>query len=710
MRLRFTGSASAPGYRPRLAWLVILVSLIFPIAGGLAAEPPPLPPLPSGTNAGAPPAMDQAMSSAGWLQDIFIKLERELVEDITMLPAAPGAIEREWRTFDRNGSSLGALVNIGWVVLVACLALGAERLASRGLAQRTLRAIRLRPEGPTMSALLRLLLFDAIGLAVFAAVFIYGRHWLMHEGVPVPLMILAANVLIRWRIGMLIFNLLLRPHDPPFRLIALPDDEARRLSRFLSAALLAILVLVGFGRYGLMDEDSGAPHVVALIVVSLVCALNAWIVFRARAAAQTLIRGSGAGVGAALRDAIARAWTPLGMAYVAGVFVFYIFGLSLGLLSYFHAAISSLGVILVLLVLDKLAARARAAAAGSPDRVEDLVAQTSRRLFRAAVLAAAAMLLAWLWIEAIEMSGTAFSRAMYSAAIAVGSLFAAYMLWELTRLGIDRHLHVGGSGPKLPGDDDEQTTPGSRLQTMLPMLRAAAGALIAVIALLTVLSHLGIDTAPLIAGAGVFGLAISFGAQSLVRDIISGLFYIWDDAFRVGEYIDTGRLKGTVEALGIRSVKVRHHNGPLHTIPYGQLGAVTNQSRDFATIKFNLRLEPGSDIELVRKTAKRIGIDMQDEPAIASEVILPLKMQGITEVTETALVVRFKFTARPVKPSWVQREYLKRIYRMFTEKGITFASGALTLRSAAAFETETSRPSPAEPTLATMIPAPSRVA
>ncbi len=229
-----------------------------------------------------------------------------------------------------------------------------------------------------------------------------------------------------------------------------------------------------------------------------------------------------------------------------------------------------------------------------------------------------------------------------------------------------------------------RTSPGSRLQTVLPMLRAAFGVVIAVVAALIVLSHLGVDTAPLIAGAGVFGLAISFGSQSLVRDIISGLFYMWDDAFRVGEYIDTGRLKGTVEALGIRSVKLRHHNGPLHTVPYGQLGAVTNQSRDFATTKFNLRLEPGTDIELVRKTAKRIGIDMQEEPEIAAEVLIPLKLQGIVEVTETALVVRFKFTARPIKPSWVQREYLKRIYRVFAEKGIAFASGALTLKSAPA--------------------------
>jgi small-conductance mechanosensitive channel len=262
-------------------------------------------------------------------------------------------------------------------------------------------------------------------------------------------------------------------------------------------------------------------------------------------------------------------------------------------------------------------------------------------------------------------------------------LLVAYIAWELARLAIDRHLQDVGGGPKLPGtDDDDETAPGSRLQTMLPMLRVAFGVVIAVLATLIVLSRLGVDTAPLIAGAGVFGLAVSFGSQSLVRDIISGLFYMWDDAFRVGEYIDTGRLKGTVEALGIRSVKLRHHNGPLHTIPYGQLGAVTNQSRDFATIKFNLRLEPGTDIEVVRKAAKQIGLAMQEDPEIAAEVMLPLKMQGIADVADTAVVLRFKFTARPVKPSWVQREYLKRMYRVFAEKGIAFASGALTLQSA----------------------------
>jgi small-conductance mechanosensitive channel len=476
----------------------------------------------------------------------------------------------------------------------------------------------------------------------------------------------------------------LRPEEPAARLIELPDDEAHRLGRFLSAAILAIVALVGFGRYGLMDEDSGAPHVLALIVVLAVCGLDTLIVFRARVLAEALIRGSSSDVIGAVRAAVAQAWLAIGMAYVAGVFVFFVFGLSLGLLSYFHAAISTLGLLLLLLVLEKLTERGWHDAAPAGDRpggsMRRAVSRDCHRILWAVVLLIAALMLAWVWIDALELPAANAASAMQSTMAALVTLFVAYIAWELTRLAIDRHLQSVASGPKLPGDDDDEASPGSRLQTILPMLRAAFGVLIAVVVTLIVLSHLGIDTAPLIAGAGVFGLAISFGAQSLVRDIISGLFYLWDDAFRVGEYIDTGRLKGTVEALGIRSVKVRHHNGPLHTIPYGQLGAVTNQSRDFATMKFNLRLERGTEIELVRKTAKQIGIAMQEEPEIATEVMLPLKMQGIVEVADTAVVFRFKFTARPVKPSWVQREYVKRMYQVFGEKGIEFARGALTLQ------------------------------
>jgi moderate conductance mechanosensitive channel len=288
---------------------------------------------------------------------------------------------------------------------------------------------------------------------------------------------------------------------------------------------------------------------------------------------------------------------------------------------------------------------------------------------------------------------------MRSVGTAAATLFVAYILWEVVRFAIDRHLQTGGSGIALPSaDDEEEAAPASRLQTVLPLLRAAFAVAIAILGVLIALSELGVNTAPLIAGAGVFGLAVSFGSQALVRDVISGLFYMWADAFRVGEYIDTGRLKGTVEKLGVRSVRLRHQNGPLHTIPYGQLGAVTNLSRDFATIKFNLRFDPRTDIELVRKTTKQIGIAMQEEnEEMATEIMLPLKLQGIAEVVDNALVLRFKFTSRPVKPSWVQREYLKRIYKVFAEKGITFASGTVFLQSVPPLDTGRPEPEPKSP-------------
>jgi moderate conductance mechanosensitive channel len=141
----------------------------------------------------------------------------------------------------------------------------------------------------------------------------------------------------------------------------------------------------------------------------------------------------------------------------------------------------------------------------------------------------------------------------------------------------------------MPGDD-EDIAPASRLLTVVPLLRGVAGFAILAVTALVAISKLGIDITPVLAGAGILGLAISFGSQSLVRDVVAGIFYMADDAFRVGEYIEAAKLKGTIEKISIRSMRLRHHNGHVHTIAYGQLGFVTNFSRDWVTMKFNLRL------------------------------------------------------------------------------------------------------------------------
>ncbi|HEV7309629.1 mechanosensitive ion channel family protein [Ensifer sp.] len=244
----------------------------------------------------------------------------------------------------------------------------------------------------------------------------------------------------------------------------------------------------------------------------------------------------------------------------------------------------------------------------------------------------------------------------------------------------------------LPGESEDETMirQQSRLSTILPLIRNLIFGGIFAVTSLVILSALGINIAPLLAGFGVLGLALSFGSQTLVKDVVSGIFFIADDAFRVGEYVDTGKLKGTVERISLRSLRLRHQNGQIHTVPYGQLQAVTNYSRDWSTVKFELKFERDADPEKIRKAIKKVGLAMLEDPEIGGEFLVPLKMQGIQDVTENSLVVRLKLTARPGNPSILQREAMKRLLPALREAGLDLASNAVTVRSGpgAAAETE----------------------
>src|SRR5439155_27299610 len=154
MRLRFIGVGGTFRLGRGLIWLAILASLLGPAAMGRAADA-----------SAAAPAMGGEMSSAGWVEHIAMKLEREVMSDVSMLPDTTAALAREWRSFDRNGSALGALINFGWIALAAGIALLAERSVARGLSRRVRRLMRGRPEALTLKRLLMLLLCDLIGVA-----------------------------------------------------------------------------------------------------------------------------------------------------------------------------------------------------------------------------------------------------------------------------------------------------------------------------------------------------------------------------------------------------------------------------------------------------------------------------------------------------------------------------------------------------------------
>ena len=259
---------------------------------------------------------------------------------------------------------------------------------------------------------------------------------------------------------------------------------------------------------------------------------------------------------------------------------------------------------------------------------------------------------------------------------AAATVVAAWILWMVLSAVIDEKMPP----PAAPGDEDEIPGSASRLDTLLPLLRNTLLIALAVVAVVVALATLGLDIGPLLAGLGVLGIAIGFGAQSLVRDVISGIFFLMEDAFRVGEYIDTGRLRGTVEGMSLRSVRLRHQNGQVHTIPFGQVLSVTNYSRDWSVVKFNLHLEPSADIETVRKTIKRVGEELLDDPDIGHEFMQPLKMQGVVDVLQTALVVRCKFTATPSRPTYLQRQALRRLIDAFAASQIRFAAPNVTVQ------------------------------
>ena len=172
-------------------------------------------------------------------------------------------------------------------------------------------------------------------------------------------------------------------------------------------------------------------------------------------------------------------------------------------------------------------------------------------------------------------------------------------------------------------------TPRSRIGTLLPLLGGTAKASIFALAFLTMLISIGVNVWPLITGLSVFGLAIGFGSQTLVKDIVSGLFFLVDDAFRLGEYVESSGAKGTVEKISIRSVSLRHARGALTTVPYGQIGKVVNFSRDWVIEKLVFRVAFDTDVDLVRKLFKKVGQEIADDPELNQDLLEPFKSQGI---------------------------------------------------------------------------------
>jgi small-conductance mechanosensitive channel len=302
-------------------------------------------------------------------------------------------------------------------------------------------------------------------------------------------------------------------------------------------------------------------------------------------------------------------------------------------------------------------------------------AATLRRGMRLLVIVGFALALAALWdIDLFHTANTHLGDRLARGIVTVAVTIAlAYLVWEVIRTALAQSALAK---PRIEPERGEEggEAPGTRLQTFGPVLRNFLFVAVVTVAAMVCLSSLGVDIGPLLAGAGVIGIALGFGAQTLVRDIISGVFFLAEDAFRVGEYIEIGNTRGTVEGIAIRSLKLRHHRGPVHTVPFGEIKQLTNHSRDWVIMKVEFLLAFDTDLRKVKRIVKEIGKELAAHPELGHALLEPVKSQGVRRMEPTGMVIGLKFMAKPGSEVFVlRREVYQRVRDAFEENGIQFA-------------------------------------
>ena len=482
--------------------------------------------------------------------------------------------------------------------------------------------------------------------------------------------------LIYWRAFNLVFRAWLRPDAPAGRIAPVDDTTARRL--LIGLNLMVLLPLIADNAQRALLITGAGREAMTVAAILYVPAISAgllaviWYWRRDMAAWLSAMVPEG-GLARKLKLDAARNWWMAGLAFYGLTAVAEVYAA----LTNNDGAARGMdlieSVLIALLLFETLMYRITRHIVSELPMAGDVVADCLRLAVRlyAAILIVGAFMVQVL-AAATPAEWVPHDRGAKLAAI---SAVAIYALWRFMKYRMDSYIAANPlpSADAAGDSEDEVRIAASRLRTLMPLLRVVAGGVIAVVGGLLVLSELGINITPLIAGASVFGLAVSFGSQSLVRDIVSGVFFLAEDSFRIGEYVDCSKVKGTVEGFSVRSLRLRHQNGQLHIVPFGQVGHITNFSRDWTVVKFNLTFAQGTDVELLRKTVKKIGLDMMEEPAFKPILLQPLKMQGVVDIKDNQVIVRFKFMSRPKNPTTIQRMAVRRMYDAFPALGIKFA-------------------------------------
>ncbi len=592
-----------------------------------------------------------------------------------------------------DGRSLPQMlyVALGFAVMFA-VAIGAEIVIRRSTAP--VRAKLIASEAASSDLLdrslrlLGLLGLDLVGVLAFAVGALITFFFFSPGHSPTRALALGLlGAIVAFRAFVMISDFLLKPSTKRHRMNDMSDEEATFLHQWFRR--IAAIATFGFMFAGLLDYLGEPGPVHPLIGQLLGTLLIVWIIYPLIKARRALTRSllllvepSGS-----MRQLLASAAPILTAVAVFVLYILYfVFGL-VGMPLPSWPGLITIALMLLVPYVDTVLERTvvfRRRAQEATEEGSGAVTTVVIRAVRILLWLGSAMLLANIWSVDLKAAAAAgvgddFSSALVDIGLA---WFLAYIGWEMARIAIDKRI-ASEAGPTAAGEPgDEGGAGGSRLATLLPLAKRAIQITIAVITVMITLSALGVDIGPLLAGAGVVGIAVGFGAQTLVRDVVSGAFFLMDDAFRVGEYVDVGSVKGTVEKISVRSFRLRHHRGPLHTVPFGEIQQLTNYSRDWVIMKLQFRVPFDTDPDTIRKIFKKIGQDLLADPVLGPDFIEPFKSQGVFTLDDSALVIRGKFMAKPGKQFMARKEIYNSVQRAFAEAGIRFADRRVTVQIA----------------------------
>jgi small conductance mechanosensitive channel len=486
---------------------------------------------------------------------------------------------------------------------------------------------------------------------------------------------------ISGRVLMILARMVLAPSTPSLRLVPLSSEPAHSLfksiRRLVTVALFGYLLASTALLFGLPPRGFAAlTNLLGLILTVMLVVF----ILKNRSAVAEWIRGvelpSGpSNASRSARRSLAAVWHMIAIVYLLGLFIVWWQHIEGGLIYLFRSTLlSALIVFAAWLLVHGLSRAAERASTVSRERYR-LSSSLKQRaqsyvtpvfiIIRGAVTLIAILSVLESWkLDAYSWLTTPVGQRIlsifFSIVLVVG---IAVAIWEVVNLSTERYLAETEKSGKTFGQS-------ARARTLLPLMRKALLMVLSIIVVLIVLSEIGVHIGPLLAGAGIVGLAVGFGAQKLVQDIITGVFILLEDAVAVGDVVKVAGIGGLVEDLSIRSIRLRDLSGNVHTIPFSSVDTVTNMTKLYSYYLIDIGVAYREDTDKVADVFREIVDDMRSDPEFGPDILEPLEVLGVDQFTDSAVIIKARIKTRPIRQWAVGREFNRRMKKRFDELGI----------------------------------------